>query len=377
VPSKRFIGRQYRAANASKSASEEQGKKTPSQPSSPLNGSCPTRNLVVEVVIPSYSKEPHRKAYSSSVEDSDEEAVRQRPSRRSKKSKYIVISDDEGEDSASEYDETDATKSNQIADSEDDDTLGIEDDSDMSDERPKAKTKAKPKPMPKANAVKKLHKVQSSDDHMDVDEIPSKAQQGKKRKSEVMSTDVEEEDEDGKSMKKVKKETKPKISRAAADPWKLKSSSVRKTWKQMQAPPLEMFHFHRLVIDEYTYLDGKTHSLITSLQATCRWVLSGTPPVHDFPSLKTIAVFLDVHLGIDDDGEGQSAQVKKRRREQTGKSFLSAILLISDQTSTEVEKFHSFREVRSLEWHAHRHQVGQGFLDQFVRQVRHAVGNWR
>lgn len=33
-----------------------------------------------------------------------------------------------------------------------------------------------------------------------------------------------------------------------------------------------------------------------------------------------------------------------------------------------VEKFHSFREVRSLEWHAHRHELGQGFLDQFVRQ---------
>lgn len=34
-----------------------------------------------------------------------------------------------------------------------------------------------------------------------------------------------------------------------------------------------------------------------------------------------------------------------------------------------VEKFHSFREVHSLEWHAHRHELGQGFLDRFVRQV--------
>lgn len=36
----------------------------------------------------------------------------------------------------------------------------------------------------------------------------------------------------------------------------------------------------------------------------------------------------------------------------------------------DVEKFHSFREVHSLEWHAHRHELGQRFLDQFVRQVR-------
>jgi hypothetical protein len=66
-------------------------------------------------------------------------------------------------------------------------------------------------------------------------------------------------------------------------------------------------------------LDGKVHSLITNLTAERRWVLSGTPPIHDFAAVKTIAAFLNIHLGVDDDGEGQSAEVKKRRREQTGK----------------------------------------------------------
>lgn len=33
------------------------------------------------------------------------------------------------------------------------------------------------------------------------------------------------------------------------------------------------------------------------------------------------------------------------------------------------ENFHSFRDVRSLEWHTRRHAVAQSFLDQFVRQV--------
>ena len=33
-----------------------------------------------------------------------------------------------------------------------------------------------------------------------------------------------------------------------------------------------------------------------------------------------------------------------------------------------MERFHSFREVHTLEWHAHRHTVGQAFLDRFVRQ---------
>ncbi len=35
-----------------------------------------------------------------------------------------------------------------------------------------------------------------------------------------------------------------------------------------------------------------------------------------------------------------------------------------------MERFHSFREVHSLEWHAHRHELGQAFLNRFVRQVK-------
>lgn len=309
--------------------------KSPLQVPSPSKGSHPTRNLIVEVVISTNLKNSRSKLSSSQAEHSDAEidddVVRRRAPRRAKKFKRLVISDDEDEDSVSEYDQTeDSTPINQgseTVDSEEDDMSAIEDDSDASGgARSKAKARAKSKSKAKAKGIKKSKKAQSSEDEMDVDEIPSKSQRGKKRKSDVISSDVEEEEEDEKSRKKAKKETKPKVSRATADPWKLESSSVREDWKQMQAPALEMFHFHRLVIDEYTYLDGKTHSLITNLQATCRWVLSGTPPVHDFPSLKTIAVFLDVHLGIDDDGEGQSAQMKKRRREQTGQYFVSIIV---------------------------------------------------
>ncbi|KIY49972.1 hypothetical protein FISHEDRAFT_40207 [Fistulina hepatica ATCC 64428] len=131
------------------------------------------------------------------------------------------------------------------------------------------------------------------------------------------------------------------------DPWSLRSGAAQRDWKQMKAPPLEMFQWSRKVIDEYTYLQGDILSLATNLTADRHWVLSGTPPVHDFGAVKTIAVLLDIHLGVDDDAEG----TKRANRDLTN-----------------AEKFHSFREVRSLEWHAHRHQVGQMFLDHFVRQ---------
>ncbi|KAE9396876.1 hypothetical protein BT96DRAFT_921812 [Gymnopus androsaceus JB14] len=200
------------------------------------------------------------------------------------------------------------------------------------DDAPAPKSKPKQKPAAK-KAAARATPSSTTDDDMDVDDPPQSSTKNGKRKA-------------------VSDGNRPaKKQRIDSDPWKLGSAKVRDDWTQMQAPPLEMFHFARKVVDEYTYLDGKVHSLVTNLAAERQWVLSGTPPIHDFGALKTISAFLDVHLGIDDDGEGQSAEVKKRKRERT-----------------DVEKFHSFREVHTLEWHAHRHDVGQRFLDRFVRQ---------
>ncbi|KAG6868739.1 hypothetical protein C0993_011318 [Termitomyces sp. T159_Od127] len=196
----------------------------------------------------------------------------------------------------------------------------------------KNKGMAKPKVLPRPQANGKKSASLSSDVDMDTDVSTTK--KVTKRKAV---------DEDKRPVKKQK--------RVDSDPWKLETTAVQKDWTNMKAPPLEMFHFARKVVDEYTYLDGKVHSLVTKMTAERSWVLSGTPPIHDFGALKTIAAFLNLHLGVDDDAEGQSAEIKRRRREQTA-----------------VEQFHSFREVHSLEWHANRVELGQRFLDRFVRQ---------
>ena len=160
------------------------------------------------------------------------------------------------------------------------------------------------------------------EDHGDVIEL-SKRLVGSKyaavKEQEDMQADSEYSEwsgiEDEKPNKEVKKPWK--------DAWKLKTSAVRNNWKKMHAPPIEMFHFNRLVVDEYTYLEGKIHAAITSINADHRWVLSGTPPIHDFAAVKTIAVFLGIHLGVDDDAEGNTEFVKKRKREQTSKDLYS------------------------------------------------------
>ena len=246
-----------------------------------------------------------------------------------------------------------------VSDSDDVNESDGEDSFDVSDggdsDAPKSKSRTKPKAKPKASAKqKKMARKSESEDAMDVDE-PVSTSEASSSKS--------------KKRKREEKTPKPKELREAKDPWKLRSAAKR-DWKQMKAPPLEMFHFARKVVDEYTYLDGKIHSSVTRLSADRHWVLSGTPPIHDFAAVKTIAAHLNLHLGIDDDNEGKSTEVKKRRREQTGKLIVpDSVSFVSDYVSQAVEKFHSFRETHSLDWHAHRHGLGQKFLNHFVRQV--------
>lgn len=296
---------------------------------------------IVEVVIPRSQHSSVKSRQSSSPssaddKDSDSEEIGKKRKRRAAIKTVVIISDDE-QDSASEVptkkairsrglkaSTAAATKKRKIAkrdsspssdyqgSSSEDETSDAESEFDEEEDIPKSKSKAKgkTKAVPKAKSTGRSKasiivddsEETSNDDDMDVDEPETKpVKKAAKRKAA---------DNAERPAKKPK--------RADSDPWKLGSRAVQGEWTFMQAPPFEMFHFARVVVDEYTYLDGKVHSLVTNLTAERKWVLSGTPPIHDFGALKTISAFLDIHLGVDDDGEGQSAEVKKRRREQTG-----------------------------------------------------------
>ncbi|KZT41751.1 hypothetical protein SISSUDRAFT_241299 [Sistotremastrum suecicum HHB10207 ss-3] len=345
VQTKRLKGKAYRElADALPKVSKASTAKPKPQKSS----------MIMEVVI----EGPESRANATTSDKRAAQGVQPkgRPARTatySKKRKSIVISDSD----ETEHSDFSAFEADDASDSPD----GEVSDASASEDEPTVKSKGKTKgalKKPKASSDKS---AQSTDvDEKSVDEAPTKSKNSlKRRQSEMSTSDVDEDEDEGdededqprKKKAKTEKVTKPKIRRADSDPWKLGSKAVRDDITQMHAPPLEMFHFHRLVIDEYTYMEGKILSVVNHLAASCRWILSGTPPTHDFAAVKTIAAFLGIHLGVDDDGEVQAAQLKKRRRDQTA-----------------AEKFHSFREVRSLEWHAHRHTVGQAFLDQFVRQ---------
>jgi hypothetical protein len=298
-----------------------------------------TPGLVMEVVIPSKPPSPSSDAVSSATRevDSDESALPKPTARRITK-KAVYISDDE-DDSAVEIDIKKTTTSKKSkpqqtipkkrrlvrrdspssdyqgssAEEEDSDVemVNISDDGDM--DIPKSKTskgKAKAIPKSKTNGTTKSKVFSSKSEESDATVADDMDLDGPTTKATKKTTKRKAGDDNERPTKKAK--------RADSDPWKLSSKPVQREWTEMQAPPFEIFHFSRKVVDEYTYLDGKIHSLVTSLTAERQWVLSGTPPIHDFGALKTIAAFLDAHLGVDDDGEGTSAEVKKRRREQTG-----------------------------------------------------------
>lgn len=231
------------------------------------------------------------------IESSDSEAdITSKPTKRGK-----AATDEEEDDYKGDTTDDSSSEVDDESSSSNESRSGLDEESD-----PPPTKKAKPKGRPPVKA-------------------PA-ASRPQKRKA--MEDDKEQEGDhaEGPPQKKAKV-VKEKKSRATMDPWRLKTDEVQGDWRKMKAPPLDMFHFHRLVVDEFTYTKKEhvSHAIVTQISATCRWVMSGTPPTGDFASVKGIAAFLGLHLGVDDDAEGTTEEVKSRIQDKTGSSIHSDI----------------------------------------------------
>jgi len=149
-----------------------------------------------------------------------------------------------------------------------------------------------------------------------------------------------------------------KLDKKDRDPWGLGSSTVKKDLGKMKCPPLEMFFWNRLVVDEFHYLAdkkdrGRVLTLACGLHSSFRWCLSGTPPHQNFDDVQSLANLLGIHLGVKELLPG--TKLTKRggpRGEQSG-----------------LERLSEYLEMRTMAWHERRHsQVAQAFLNRFVRQ---------
>ena len=100
----------------------------------------------------------------------------------------------------------------------------------------------------------------------------------------------------------------------------LKMDQTGKGLRDMCSPPLHMFAFNRVVVDEVTYIEGNARTYVAGIHALKHWVLSGTPRLNDFTEVNSLASFLDLKLGedIDEPGVTKEYNVERMRRAFTG-----------------------------------------------------------
>lgn len=110
-----------------------------------------------------------------------------------------------------------------------------------------------------------------------------------------------------------------------------------KDLEQMTGILLHMFDFHRIVVDEYTYVESDREvdvltSFIAAINARSRWVLSGTPMIQDFGDVRSLARFLAYNLGVADDTAGvvKGATIRRIRENRTGKLLQPVPAQITD-----------------------------------------------
>lgn len=116
---------------------------------------------------------------------------------------------------------------------------------------------------------------------------------------------------------------------------------------------LHMFHFNRLIIDEFTYLKPQDYASITTLRADKRWALSATPPLRDPYDVSMTAKLIGVNLRIGGLAPGiiSTKNIEAARKDMT-----------------EVELFENFQEISSQNMRMRTHELAQIFLNSFVRQ---------
>ncbi len=119
----------------------------------------------------------------------------------------------------------------------------------------------------------------------------------------------------------------------------------------MKNPPLEMFHWDRVVVDEFQYIidNGNTarsrvKTIVLGLESNFKWGLSGTPPHENFNDVKMLADLLGINLGINDN-------MYDGRQKRGG--------AMAAEEKTQLEKFNSLMDIKSTSWHLNRHRHAQ------------------
>ncbi|KAJ5823911.1 C-5 cytosine methyltransferase [Penicillium robsamsonii] len=177
--------------------------------------------------------------------------------------------------------------------------------------------------------------------------ISVEGSRGKRRKRPSM--DLAEVSDD-----KKKREAKSIVVKDDRKDFDIKKTA-NQDWRTVKAAFIHAFSFNRLVIDEYTYAGEEKQASLLSLQARSKWIISGTPGLDEFADIKSIARYLGLHLGVDDDGDCDKPTQNSRLRNIR-------------KNHTAVEAFQYYQAPHSNAWYQDRREHAQRFLDRFARQ---------
>lgn len=115
-----------------------------------------------------------------------------------------------------------------------------------------------------------------------------------------------------------------------------------------------MFSFRRIIVDEFTYVHGKTLLALFRLEASSKWLLSGTPPIHSYDNINTMSKLLGTRISTYNEEDGKfgfgrdASQMTKDR--------------------SDAQKFLSHQDLVSVAYKESVYQHATTFSDMFIRK---------
>ncbi|KAK6382239.1 hypothetical protein LTS17_004126 [Exophiala oligosperma] len=119
-------------------------------------------------------------------------------------------------------------------------------------------------------------------------------------------------------------------------------------------PLFHLFHFSRVIVDEFTYVSGKSLLSLLKISAQAKWLLSGTPPIHDYDSVNTMAKLLGTRVAIFNEQEGKFGFGKDGNK------------MVKDKS--ESQEFRALQNVVSAGYKKSVYEHAEAFLNTFVRK---------
>jgi SNF2 family DNA or RNA helicase len=160
----------------------------------------------------------------------------------------------------------------------------------------------------------------------------------------------------GKAYQNAKKDSDQLVAESKDRPGEMDRYTISefelvKDFSEIKGPVLQMFRFHRLIVDEYTYIKPHTLNSIAQVKSQIRWALSGTPSLGSVSSVASLAGIIGVKFGVD---------------------YVTAGAFEGNEKATAgltmAEEFHIYSQQYSADWQEEMHEQAQKFLDRFVRQ---------